>query len=80
MKTAVSLPDPVFDEAEQLAKRLRIPRSRLYATAIASFVKQHRRKGITEALNAVYGAEGEGSEVDPVLQELQDRSLNREKW
>ena len=54
MKTAVSLPDPIFQEAEQLAKRLRVPRSRLYATAIASFVKHHCRKGITEALNEVY--------------------------
>ena len=68
MKTAVSLPDPIFQEAEQLAKRLRVPRSRLYATAIASFVKQHRRKGITEALNEVYAADAEQSKLDPVLQ------------
>jgi metal-responsive CopG/Arc/MetJ family transcriptional regulator len=80
MKTAVSLPDPVFHEAEQLARRLRVPRSRLYATAIASYVKQHRRKSITEALNEVYGDKKENSEVDPVLQKLQERSLHREKW
>ena len=80
MKTAVSLPDPVFHEAERLAKRLRVPRSRLYATAIASFVEQHRRKGITEALNEVYGDEGEESKLDPVLHRLQERSLRREKW
>ena len=79
MKTAVSLPDPVFHEAEQLARRLRVPRSRLYATAIASFVKQHRRKGVTETLNEVYGDEGEESKLDPVLQKLQERSLHREK-
>jgi antitoxin MazE6 len=80
MKTAVSLPDPVFHEAEQLARRLRVPRSRLYATAIASYVKRHRRKNTTEALNEVYGDKKENSEVDPVLQKLQERSLHREKW
>ena len=80
MKTAVSLPDPVFHEAEQLARRLRVPRSRLYATAIASFVKRHRSKGVTEALNEVYGDAKEDSNLDPVLQKLQERSLRREKW
>ena len=80
MKTAVSLPDPVFHEAEQLAKRLRVPRSRLYATAIASFVKQHRRRGVTEALNAVYGDDAEQSKLDPILRKLQERSVSRGDW
>jgi len=48
--------------------------------SIASFVKQHRRKGITEALNEVYAADAEQSKLDPVLQKLQARSLNREDW
>ena len=78
MKTAVSLPDPIFKEAERLARRLGVPRSRLYAAAIASFVQAHRRKGITEALNEVYS--GQESELGPVLQELQRRSLPHEKW
>ncbi len=78
MKTAVSIPDPIFDEAERLAKRLRVPRSHLYATALASFVKAHRGKGITETLNDVYG--DRESELDPGLQELQRRSLPDEKW
>ena len=38
MKTAVSLPDEVFDEAEHLAKRLKISRSELYAKALAELV------------------------------------------
>ena len=80
MKPPSPFPDPISQEAEQLAKRLRVPRSRLYATAIASFVKHHRRKGITEALNEVYAADAEQSKLDPVLQKLQARSLNREDW
>ena len=80
MKTAISLPDTVFQEAEHLAKRLRVPRSRLYAAAIESYVNQHRRKGVTEALNEVYGDEPEQSKLDPVIEKLQKRSLSRERW
>jgi predicted transcriptional regulator len=77
MKVAVSLPDPVFEEAERVAKRLRLPRSRVYAQALEEFVKKHRHAGVRESLDAVYG--GEASEPDPVLTDLQARAL-REKW
>ncbi len=78
MKTAISLPDPLFAEAEQIAKRLRISRSKLYATALAQFLKQHSARGVTERLNAVYAKEK--SQLDPVLHSLQLRSLPREDW
>jgi metal-responsive CopG/Arc/MetJ family transcriptional regulator len=78
VKTAVSLPDPVFEAAEQLAKRLGMSRSELYASAIAEFIKQHRGQGVTELLNRVYREEE--SALDPVLESLQLRSLSKEKW
>ena len=78
MKTAISLPDALFVEAEQVAKRLRISRSKLYATAIAQFLKQHGARGVTERLNEVYPQER--SQLDPVLHALQLRSLPREDW
>lgn len=80
MKTAVSLPDPVFVAAEQLAKRLGLSRSELYASAIARFVKQHHGRGVTELLDRVYADESEGSRLDPVLGSLQARSLPKRKW
>lgn len=78
MKTAVSLPDSLFAEAEQAAKRLRVSRSKLYATAIARFLKENRGRGVTDRLNEVYAEEQ--STLDSVLHELQLRSLAREKW
>ena len=78
MKTAISLPDALFVEADQVAKRLRISRSKLYATAIAQFLKQHGARGVTERLNEVYPQEK--SQLDPVLHALQFRSLPREDW
>ena len=41
MKTAISIPDPLFKEAERLTKRLRIPRSQLYARALEDYIQRH---------------------------------------
>ena len=78
MKTAISLPDPIFDEAEELAKRLGMSRSQLYATAVSQFVEAYREEAITAALNELYATED--SAVDPVLQQLQALALPYEEW
>ena len=54
MKTAVSLPDRLYYEAEKTAKSLGIPRSQLFAKALQEFIEHHKRENITEKLNEVY--------------------------
>jgi metal-responsive CopG/Arc/MetJ family transcriptional regulator len=78
MKTAVSIPDDVFEAAEKAAKRLGVSRSELYANAVREFVERHRRDNITEKLNELYATEDAG--LDPVLEELQRSSLAKEDW
>jgi hypothetical protein len=80
MKTAVSIPDPVFQSAEKLAARLGISRSELYAKALASLVDKHREDLITSKLNEVYGPGGEDSSLEPQVRSLQARSLQGKKW
>lgn len=80
MKTAISIPEPVFRSAEKLAARLGVSRSALYAKAVAALVEKHREDLVTAQLNEVYGPEGEGSELDEQLAALQYRSLARERW
>ena len=80
MKTAISIPDALFREAETLAKRRGISRSELYATAIADYVKDERFLGVREQLDAVYGTEPRASELDPELAAMQSQSLPKEKW
>ena len=80
MKTAVSIPDRVFESAEKLAARLGVSRSQLYAKALASLVEKHREDLITSRLNEVYGPGGEESSLDRQPSNLQTRSLAREKW
>jgi predicted transcriptional regulator len=78
MKTAISLPDPIFDEAEALARRLRVPRSTLYAKALAEFLERHRQDRVTEALDRVYAVQA--SAVDEALAQMQAVSVPEEEW
>ncbi len=79
MKTAVSIPDRVFNSAEKLAARLGLSRSELYAKALASLVEKHSESLITAKLNELYGPEGEESSLDRETALLQIRSLRRKK-
>lgn len=78
MKVAVSIPDPLFKHAENLARKLKKPRSRLYAEALHSYVKLHDPAAITENLNRVYSRIS--SNVDPAFELAQLETLPDETW
>lgn len=78
MKTAVSLPDQVFEEAEALAKQLGISRSKLYAKALKAYLRKRSLAQISDQLNQIYA--DELSELDSVLTQLQLMSLPKEDW
>lgn len=78
MKTAVSIPDKVYKDAEKLASQLGTSRSQLYARALSSYVTLHSRGNITERLNVIYGSGP--SELEKGLSDLQYSSLPVEKW
>ena len=80
MKTAISIPDPIFESAEKLAKRLGISRSQLYANAVDALVEKYRYCGVTEQLDAVYKVEPDVSRLDKDLEEMQSQSLGGEEW
>ncbi len=53
MKTAISLPDEVFEQAERLAQRMKKSRSEIYPEALAEYVARHEPDAATEALDRV---------------------------
>jgi metal-responsive CopG/Arc/MetJ family transcriptional regulator len=59
MKTAVSIPDDLFADAERFAQRMKRSRSRLFTDAIREYLARHDPAAITAALNRVYGDEDE---------------------
>lgn len=78
MKTAISVPDPVFEAGEKLATRLGISRSELYVRALSQYVSTNLEESVTEALNRVYSEED--STLDPSLARLQSASLPEDDW
>jgi metal-responsive CopG/Arc/MetJ family transcriptional regulator len=78
MKTAISLPNEVFAAAEELASRLGISRSELYATAVADYVRAMREQGVLACLNDVYPAQP--SDLDAGVAEAQFAAIESEDW
>ena len=78
MKTAISLPDDLFRRAEEAARRLGVPRSRLYARAVAEFVARYETSSVTARLNDVYA--DDPGEVDPLLFRLAMEAIPDEGW
>ncbi len=78
MKTAISIPDKVFDSADRLARKLKISRSQLYAKAVEEFVAEQTRMSVREKLDQVYAAES--SSMDPALARAQAAAVPREDW
>ena len=78
VKTAISIPDEIFEAAEELAERLGVSRSELYATAVAEYVAAQRSRGVTARLNEVYA--DESSSLDTALQRAQADALASEDW
>lgn len=78
MKTAVSIPDGVFEEAERLARRLQTSRSQLYARALSEFVARHDDDRVTEALNRV--VDEVGTDIDEFTQKAAQQRLRRVEW
>jgi metal-responsive CopG/Arc/MetJ family transcriptional regulator len=53
MKTAISIPDDVFEGAERLARRTRKSRSQLFSDAVREYLARHAPDEITEAMDRV---------------------------
>ncbi|HEY5597091.1 MAG TPA: ribbon-helix-helix protein, CopG family [Candidatus Bipolaricaulota bacterium] len=78
MKTAVSLPDKVFREAEAYARRTRKSRSQLYREALSEYLARHSPDAVTEAMNSV--VDKVGTEADPFVAEASRCTIKRIEW
>lgn len=78
MKVAISVPDPVFEAAERLAKERGIPRSQLFSEALEEYLAQHGSEAITAQLDRVYHSEK--SELEEPFLRGQAAVLKNEAW
>ena len=78
MKTAISIPDPIFEAADSMAKQLGMSRSEFYRRAVEEYIESSRHENVREALDLVYSEES--SAVDEALAQMQFASLPKEDW
>jgi metal-responsive CopG/Arc/MetJ family transcriptional regulator len=77
MKTAISIPDDVFAEAEKLARRLKKSRSELYSRALREYVARHGPEYVTETLDRLCSeSPGEAAFATAAAK----RTLRRSQW
>ena len=78
MKTAISLPERVFKEAERFARKQKKSRSQLYAEAIAEYLARHAPNDVTEAMNTV--CDHLDSAKDTFRLAASKKVLQKESW
>ena len=71
MKTAVSVPNDVFERAERLARRSGRSRSEVYSAALREYVARHSPDEVTDALDRVV------AEIDPSVESFVSESSRR---
>jgi metal-responsive CopG/Arc/MetJ family transcriptional regulator len=78
MKTAISIPNELFDGAERLARRTRRSRSRLFSDALREYLARHSPDKITESMDQALAEIGEAK--DPFVSLASTRRLEQSEW
>ena len=78
MKTAISIPEELFESAEEFARGRGMSRSELYTTALRHYLGEQRGEMITRLLDEIYGEGSDGLDQD--IARLQARSLPEDDW
>ena len=82
MKTAISLPDDLFEKVNELAEELHLSRSRIFTEAVRDYIARRKNEKILQALNKVYSKPE--PEEDKMLRKQGKKryakTLKVEKW
>ena len=78
MKTAISIPDKVFRDAEQLSRRLKKSRSQVYTEAVTEYVARHDPEAVTDAMNRL--CEALDTQPDAPISGAARRTLESVEW
>ena len=78
MKTAISLPDPVFEAADQLANKFKVSRSELYVMALEKFIRENQETDITKRINDYIDVYGQP--IDELFINSNVREMRKVEW
>ena len=82
IKTAISLPEPLFEELDRLAEETHTPRSQLIAKAIEGFLRHTQSRKLLDQLNQAYGDDLDAAEQETfkVMTATQHELSGDEPW
>ena len=52
IKTAISIQKSLFEKAEDLARKMKVPRSRIYALALQDYLRRRENKNLLAQINS----------------------------
>ncbi len=78
MKTAVSIPDDLFRQADAIARRSRKSRSQVYREALEEYLRRRDPHAVTSALDEM--VTGFGGERDRWVEQTGRGALERTEW
>jgi metal-responsive CopG/Arc/MetJ family transcriptional regulator len=78
VKTAISIPDELFDAAEAASRRLGVTRSELYTRAVRAWLAADSDDEVRRRLDEVSGQVD--SAMDPALMRLQSATVAPDRW
>ena len=64
IKTAISIEKSLFEQAQDLAHRMQVSRSRLFARALEDYIRRERNRELLAQINAAYADEPDHAEQE----------------
>ena len=82
VKTAISIQKALFQRAEEIAKEMKISRSRLFVLAVEDFIRRYQNKILLEEINQAYSDNPDEKEQDELrrMQRISIKSLKDNEW
>jgi metal-responsive CopG/Arc/MetJ family transcriptional regulator len=74
VKTAISIEKNLFEQAENIAKSMKVSRSRLFVIALQDFIAHKNNREMLARINAAYD-----DEPDKTEQTLRSKSLRQHR-
>jgi metal-responsive CopG/Arc/MetJ family transcriptional regulator len=81
IKTAISIQEGLFEQAETLAHEMHISRSRLFVLALQDFIERYQNQKLLDEINAAYEDQADPAEEDRIRRmRRHQRQLLEGEW
>jgi metal-responsive CopG/Arc/MetJ family transcriptional regulator len=79
MKTGISIPDRIFEDAEKFAHQLGFSRNELYTKAITAYIDNYKNE-VTAILNEFYNSEDSSLDNSVLNAQTLSTGINDAAW